>query len=256
MKTIKKYMKNFCCIIVYCTIFSAFMGCGLPSGQVPDKNITVSSKKDLSILQENNYIEKDNTTNQSIDEINPKTVEELVRINDIDETIVIDLKYATEDNFTGKVVYSFNTCLLRKETAQKLSNANKQLSSYNYRLKVYDGYRPPFAQEIFWELVGDERFVANPNKGGSVHSKGGAVDVTIVDQNGNELEMPSKFDDFSEKALRNNQEMSHIAKKNLDLLTSVMRENGFNSIETEWWHYNDKDSAKYGLVDVDPSIFE
>jgi D-alanyl-D-alanine dipeptidase len=102
----------------------------------------------------------------------------------MDNTIIIDLKYSTKDNFTGKVIYPFKTCLLRKETAVKLSNANELLKEKGYRLKLYDGYRPPFAQDIFWEAVKDERFVANPKNGGSIHSRGCAVDVSIVDSSG------------------------------------------------------------------------
>lgn len=185
-----------------------------------------------------------------------KVVEGLVRVKDIDNTIFVDLKYSTSDNFTGKIVYPFKTCLLRKETAEKLKNANKELNKYNCRIKIYDGYRPPYAQQIFWDIVKDERYVANPGKKASIHSNGGAVDVTLTDMNGNELEMPSRFDDFTGKGSRNNKVISARARENLNILTSVMVGNGFDYIDTEWWHYIDKDAGKYEVVDVDPGLFQ
>lgn len=185
-----------------------------------------------------------------------KEVDGLISLLEFDNSIVIDLRYATVNNFTGKRVYPFKTCLLRKETAKKLQNVNNTLKEKGYRIKVYDGYRPPFAQEIFWNLVKDERYVASPKRGGSIHSKGCAVDVTIIDMSGNELEMPSEFDDFTDKASRKNPNMSQKARNNLELLTKVMTDNGFNYINTEWWHYNDAESNIYKVIDINPALFE
>ena len=135
-------------------------------------------------------------------------IQGLVRVYDIDPTIVIDLRYATENNFTGKQVYPVSVCLLRKETARKLAAANAEFNKDGYRIKIWDAYRPPSVQKIFWELVPDERYVANPAQGGSRHNRGGAVDITLVDKGGREIEMPSDFDDFSEKASVKNPFMS------------------------------------------------
>src|SRR3990167_4865629 len=129
-----------------------------------------------------------------------KEIDGLVRVQDIDPNIVLDLRYATENNFTGKKVYPVAVCVLRKEAAQKLAAANAELMKDGYRIKVWDAYRPPYVQRIFWNLVPDERYVANPDKGGSRHNRGGAVDLTLIDENGNELEMPTGYDDFSAKA--------------------------------------------------------
>ncbi len=179
----------------------------------------------------------------------------LVRVQDVDPNILVELRYATEDNFTGKIVYPNEVCVLRESTAKKLANANKDLMEMGYKLKVWDAYRPVYVQRIFYEIVPDSRFVANPDKGGSKHNRGTAVDVTLVDMEGNELEMPSGFDDFTGKGSRSNKDISENAKRNVEILTNVMIKNGFTTISTEWWHYNDSDSDKYNIIDVDLDKF-
>jgi len=149
-------------------------------------------------------------------------IEGLVPIPEVDSAIVLDIRYATENNFTHKKIYPIAVGVLRKETAQKLAAANKEFQEKGYRIKVWDGYRPLYVQKIFWEIRPDDRYVANPYKGGSKHNRGGAVDVTLVDQQGKELEMPSAYDDFSSKAWRNNFKMSAEARKNVNYLTEVM----------------------------------
>ena len=180
----------------------------------------------------------------------PKEVAGLVRVGDIDPTVVVDLKYATEDNFTHRRVYPVSVCLLRKETAQKLAAANAEFAKDGYRIKVWDAFRPLYVQKIFWDLVPDSRYVADPNAGGSRHNRGGAVDITLVDKEGRELEMPSAFDDFSEKASPTNPAMSEQAKKNVAYLEGAMVRSGFQVYEHEWWHFDDSDWKDYPLVDV------
>jgi zinc D-Ala-D-Ala dipeptidase len=172
----------------------------------------------------------------------------LVNVLDMDESLILDLKYATKDNFTGRVIYPAYVCVLRRETALKLTKANETFKSIGYRIKVWDAYRPMYVQKIFWDIVKDERFVANPNKKGSRHNRGTAVDVTLVDKFGREIKMPSEFDDFSEKAYRNYKSMDSEEKKNLDLLTEVMECNGFITIDTEWWHFEDGIN-RYEIID-------
>ena len=184
-------------------------------------------------------------------ELGPVTaIEGLVRVQDIDPTIIADLRYATENNFTGKKIYPVAVLALRKETALKLATANAEFKEKGYTLKVWDGYRPPYVQKIFWEIMPDARYVADPNKGGSKHNRGGAVDVTLVDLQGNEVEMPSAYDDFSEKAWRKSPLSSVEARQNEDYLTSVMAKHGFSPYEHEWWHFDDPDYKNFPLVDV------
>ncbi|MCX7951392.1 MAG: M15 family metallopeptidase [Clostridiales bacterium] len=217
---------------------------------IENKNIStpIQSNKNLSKLTTNTA---NITKPTSIKKING-----FVNVLDIDNTLVIDLKYATKDNFTGIVLYNFNTCILREETALKIKKANDDLKKMGYRLKIYDGYRPVSVQKIMWEKASDKRYIANPYKKGSNHSRGCAVDVTIVDKNGKELEMPSKFDEFSIRASRKNTNMTSTERKNLDLLTKVMTKHGFTYINSEWWHFDDVNKDKYIIEKVDPKKFQ
>jgi len=158
-----------------------------------------------------------------------REVNGLVNVSDMDSSFIFDLKYATKDNFTKTVIYTANVCVLQKETALKLINANKEFKKLGYRVKIWDAYRPIYVQKIFWEVVGNERFVANPYKKGSRHSCGTAVDITLVDEYDRELKMPSNFDDFSEKACRNYKGMNEEERKNINFLTGVMESHGFNN---------------------------
>ncbi len=185
-----------------------------------------------------------------------RTIDGFVKITDLDSSIVIDLKYATADNFTHQKVYPTDIAVLRLKTAQKLVKANGLLKEKGYRIKVWDAYRPVSVQKIFWNLVPDTDFVADPSTGGSIHNRGCAVDVTLADRDGRDVEMPSGFDDFTEKAYRSNSPMSSEAESNLTLLTEAMTASGFMTLDTEWWHFEDVDRDEYENADVDPSLFQ
>lgn len=155
-----------------------------------------------------------------------------------------EIRYATTDNFTGKVVYESPTCLLHKEAATALKNVQLELETMGLSIKVWDGYRPFSAQEKFWELVPDPRYVSDPKKGGR-HTRGTAIDLTLVTKEGKELPMPSLFDDFSEKAYRNYMGASREAIINRELLRLVMEKHGFEGLPTEWWHFDYKGWKEY-----------
>jgi D-alanyl-D-alanine dipeptidase len=177
-------------------------------------------------------------------------MENLIDIETLSDKFVIDLKYATEDNFTGKKIYTVPLCALQIGTAQKLIKANNELMEKGIRIKIWDAYRPLSAQRLLWDIMPIDDFVADPNNGGSIHNGGFAVDVTLVDMYGQELEMPTGFDDFSERASRNSSSMREEATKNLSILTDVMVRHGFTTISTEWWHYNDSDLKERIPLDV------
>jgi len=162
---------------------------------------------------------------------------ELVDIQTLIPKIQIDLRYATANNFTGQIVYHFNTCLLLREVALKLKDVQVELESLGCGLKIWDGFRPFAAQWKFWELVPDERYVSDPRKGGR-HTRGTAVDLTLVAADGHELLMPSDFDDFSERAHRNYMGASEEAIHNRTLLQEVMEIHGFIGLPSEWWHFD------------------
>jgi D-alanyl-D-alanine dipeptidase len=177
---------------------------------------------------------------------------ELVNIKSVIPNIQIDLKYATPANFTGQTVYAFQECFLRKEVALKLAEVQAELAARGLGLKIWDGFRPMAAQWKLWELVPDERYVSDPKKGGR-HTRGTAVDVTLVNQKGEELIMPSDFDDFSEKAHRGYSGVSEEAIFHSELLKEVMERHGFVGLPTEWWHFDFVGWESYASIDWTPS---
>lgn len=181
---------------------------------------------------------------------------EYVRLDKLDKTIVQDLKYATTDNFTHKKQYNFNHAILRKGTADKLVKVNAFLKKkYGYRIKVWDAYRPFKVQQAFWKFLPDANYVARPNYT-SGHVLGVGVDVTLVDKNGKELKMPTKFDDFSKKAWRDSEsKWTKEQRRNCKILTDAMKKYGFDPTRTEWWDYKDSEKNKYKYVNADPNMF-
>ncbi len=174
--------------------------------------------------------------------------------------IILDIKYATKDNFVGEAVYSKPKCYLVKEAANALNEAAKKFAEKGLRIKAWDGYRPRRFQYRFWDLVKDkyknpEVYVANPNKG-SRHNRGAAVDITLVDQDGKELDMGTPFDEFSKKAHRGYKKLKKKVIENRKMLESVMQEVGFEGIPSEWWHYDFKGWEKYPLLDIDFETLE
>ncbi len=161
----------------------------------------------------------------------------LIDIQEINPRIEVDLKYATPDNFTKEILYDFKKCLLVKEAALKLSLVQEEFEAMGLGLKVWDGYRPMAVQWKFWNLIQDERYVSHPLKGGR-HTRGTAVDLTIINKEGVELEMPTSFDDFRELAHRKYMDLPGVAIQNRTLLESIMKKHGFIGIETEWWHFD------------------
>jgi D-alanyl-D-alanine dipeptidase len=190
---------------------------------------------------------------EGIDKIKGKMGEsefKLVDISKVNSDIVIDMRYATENNFTNTVVYGDNVCYALPNVAAKLSNVQKALEEKGLGLKVYDCFRPKSAQQKFWDLVPDEKYVSNPAKG-SRHTRGTTVDVTLVDKDGNELEMPSEFDDFTEKAHRTYKDCSEKAKENSQLLEDLMVKEGFEPLPTEWWHFDLEGWRDYSEIDYE-----
>lgn len=175
---------------------------------------------------------------EEVPQVNPDN-DVFVEVSQYIPSAVIYLKYATADNFTGEVIYGFDTCYLRYGTVKKLQNVQKELDQYGYRMKIWDGYRPREAQQKLWDVYPDSKFVANPAKGYTNHMLGHTVDMTLADEDGNELEMPTPFDEFSARADRDYSDVSKEAAKNAKLLEEIMTKNGFKGYQREWWHYTD-----------------
>ncbi|RYD06105.1 hypothetical protein N752_06135 [Desulforamulus aquiferis] len=173
----------------------------------------------------------------------------LVKIKDLDDSFIIDLKYATTDNFTGKKIYSQDICLIHRNTAQKLISAHKEFKQLGYRIKIYDAYRPYSAQRILYDAAENKSFLADPEKG-SNHNRGAAVDITLVDEKGDELPMPSMFDEFSKKSRIDYYNTTRELINNRELLGRVMVKHGFKRIGNEWWHFDDTKAKQYPLLDI------
>ncbi len=169
-------------------------------------------------------------------------------VADLDASILMDLKYATTDNFVKSQMYECGRCFLRPEVARALVNIHKDLKDKGYGIKVFDCYRPRPVQWALWEKVPDARYVADPRKG-SMHNRGSAVDLTIVDINGNELDMGTHFDFFGKEAYHDYTNLSKTVLDNRKLLKSTMEAFGFKAIRTEWWHYSYKYQG-YELSDM------
>jgi D-alanyl-D-alanine dipeptidase len=167
-----------------------------------------------------------------------------VNLKDYSSDFVYDMKYATEDNFLKAKVYDCAECYLRLKTVSALVEANKEFIKKGYRIKLFDCYRPLDIQKKMWKIVSNPKYVADPAKG-SIHNRGGAVDITLVDTTGKELDMGTAFDFFGIEASHNYTKLSDTVKQNRILLKSAMEAANFNSFDSEWWHYN----LKAGLND-------
>ncbi len=174
----------------------------------------------------------------------------LVWLHDIDSTILTDVRYATTNNFTGKVLYESDKVYLRRVVAESLSLAHKHLMrNYALRIKVFDGYRPHSIQKLMWEVMPDDRYVANPEKG-SRHNRGAAVDLTLVDITGKEIDMGTPYDDFSEKSHIDYKKFSKNILTYREILRSAMEKFGFEAMSSEWWHFDFKGWSKFPIMDV------
>lgn len=177
---------------------------------------------------------------QSQPETEEPADEELVRVQDYIPMIVVDLKYATEDNFTGTVIYDFTDAYLRYGTVKKLAEAEKEFESLGMRIKIWDAYRPVEAQEKLWEVYPDPVYVADPSYGITSHSRGDTIDCTLVYMDGSDVEMPTGFDDFSPMADRYYDDCSENAANNARLMEEIMYAHGFTGYEGEWWDFSDE----------------
>nr|WP_073021713.1 M15 family metallopeptidase [Flavobacterium micromati] len=188
---------------------------------------------------------------QSILENKPQIIKDtsFVNLKDYSQDFAYDMKYATADNFLKAKVYDCAECYLRLKTVLALIDANKKFIKKGYRIKIFDCYRPLEIQKKMWAIVSNPKYVANPAKG-SIHNRGGAVDITLVDLQGAELEMGTSFDFFGEKAAHNYKKLSNKIKNNRKLLKSVMESSGFSPFDSEWWHYNLKSGLKDNVSNV------
>jgi len=192
----------------------------------------------LSAITANNY--------DSLVIANPKL--QLVALKS--DYIQQNIKYATADNFTKEIVYDTAAVYLSAQAHDALLKVINQLKSYNVGLIIYDAYRPYRYTVKFWDIIQDDRYVADPKKG-SRHNRGCAVDVGLYNlKTGKPLEMPTAYDDFSENASVNSKNRTKLQAKNVELLQKAMTDCGFQLFATEWWHFDYSGWQQYPIYDI------
>lgn len=180
----------------------------------------------------------------------------LIDLNTLPTNFIIDLRYATENNFAKKQFYpKIAKAYLQESTAEKLMAANEELYQLGYRIKILDAYRPRRYQYDLRAAAREinpktENYIANPVTG-SHHNRGTTVDITLTDLEGRELDMPTEFDHFGKEASINYTGCTKTQIENRELLGKIMEKHGFRRIESEWWHFDDVDFRNYPLLDID-----
>lgn len=174
----------------------------------------------------------------------------LVSLLVIHPALLQEIHYATPYNFTRKQLYPFPAVFIHQDLGGPLRKVQRELSRHGLGLKIYDGYRPLSVQQRMWDLIRDERYVSDPRKNRGRHTRGTAVDVTLVDHIGNELRMPTGFDDFTEKAHRCSSKWTAEERANSRKLEAVMTKHGFIAYPYEWWHFDYKNWERYPPLDI------
>lgn len=196
------------------------------------------------------------TYSEYIQTVKKDSAKKMVSVISMIPDVMTDIRYATKNNFTHHQLYKKRTKpYLRLPVAQALWQVQTELSEKNLSLKIWDAYRPYSATVKMWDLVKDERFVADPKKG-SGHNRGIAIDLTIVNKTtGQELDMGTGFDSFSDSAHRDFKNLSSDILQNRLLLKTLMSKYGFIQLETEWWHFY-WNKPDFELLDIDPAEFK
>ena len=175
---------------------------------------------------------------------------DLVDVRAFDRTIAVELRYAGTRNIAGRALYPPDLPpLVRPSVARKLAYAQSLLRARGYGIKIWDAYRPPAAHAVLWQLSPNNKYVADPKSGGSLHTWGVAIDATLVDLKGNEVAMPTDFDEFKPAATLYYAGSDEIVRRNLRLLQAALARAGFYGLRTEWWHFVVKDWKKYSALD-------
>lgn len=177
---------------------------------------------------------------------------DLIELIEIDPTLKLDIRYATTNNFTGRVLYPAPRAFLQRPAAEALKRANQKLRKQGYGLLIFDGYRPWAITKLFWDVTsGDQRnYVADPAKG-SKHNRGCAVDLSLFDlQTGKEIELPSAYDEMTQRAWPTYKGGSSAARRLRDLLRRTMEAEGFRVNEYEWWHFDYREWRKYPILNL------
>ena len=203
-----------------------------------------------AICAQNKYGLQATTYSQYKQSLKDHPEKELVDLEKFIPGIVLDIRYATKNNFTGERIYNLSKAYTRKSVAKALKKAQMQFNGAGAGIKIYDAYRPYSATVRFYEVYHDTTYVASPYRG-SRHNRGCALDMTLVNvKTGQELKMPTEFDSFRKEAWPSTPVSDPEIKKNRDLIIRVMKDNGFKVNGSEWWHFDFVGWNKYDVRDI------
>lgn len=161
----------------------------------------------------------------------------LVPITEKEYDVVLDIRYATQNNFTGKEIYKKPGCYLHPDAAAALKKAVKLAKEQGYKIKIFDAFRPLEVQQELWNNNPDPNFISNPETGSIPHCRGVAVDINLIDKDGNELNMGTGFDEFNEKSHLGRLDISKDEQRNRYILLGIMTTAGWDFYSKEWWHF-------------------
>ncbi len=200
-------------------------------------------------LTPTNYLEYQSTVKANANK-------ELIDLEKFVPRLVLDIRYATTNNFTGEKIYNLSKAYSRKPVAESLKKIQAELKKEGLGIKIFDAYRPYKATVKFYEVYHDTTYVASPYRG-SRHNRGCALDLTIVKlSTGEELKMPTEFDSFKKEAWPTSAVTDPVIKKNRTKLIAVMEKYGFKVNSSEWWHYDFIGWKQYEVLDIDFEALE
>lgn len=183
--------------------------------------------------------------------VKENSAKELIDLEKLIPGLVLDIRYATTNNFTGERIYTLAKAYARKPVAEALKRAQAALKDKGLGIKVFDAYRPYKATVKFYEVYHDTTYVASPYKG-SRHNRGCAIDMTLIDlKTGQELKMPTGYDSFQKAAWPTTPVKDPEVRKNRALIIEVMKQQGFKVNGSEWWHFDFIGWTKYDVLDID-----
>ncbi|CAM3593099.1 M15 family metallopeptidase [Zobellia roscoffensis] len=232
-------MRNFYSAIVLLVFF-------ISCGESPKNKKDLEQKKEVVVQQVDTVVNEKRPKKifRTFDKLTDTT---FVRLADFSDGFGYELRYATKNNFLKEKVYECAECYTRVKTAKALLKVNEEFKKSGVRIKFFDCYRPNSVQYKMWKIVPNPQYVANPKKG-SIHNKGGAVDITLESLDGEELDMGTDFDFFGKRAYHDNFDLPKEILANRKLLKETMEKYGFWSTRTEWWHYNLDGAHRYPIA--------
>lgn len=237
-------MRKYIVSLLVCVMLLCLAGCSVPEPKEPAVTLPpAQAATELPVqMTTEPAVPTEITAPTEAAEFPEPEDDDLVRVIDYIPTIRQALAYATVNNFTGQRIYDFTDAYLRYGTVKKLAKACEELAEQGLGLLIWDAFRPVTAQAKLWEICPDATYVSNPVTGNRSHCRGSAVDVTLVDLvTGEELPVPTGFDDFTDYADRDYSDCPEDAAANATLLENTMKKYGFKPYSAEWWHFADED---------------